>query len=214
MDGKTHKYITKMAIEEIGNKEIEGNKEGIIFYCEQPDIDEKEGAYKNHFYNPSTRKNFRGERESALTKFIKHYRYAIDDKKNGRKYYEHIGRCLHYLVDLNTPVHTYYEDMYDAAVRLKQHIGYEEYCNELIEEAEIESEIEDYGYYIYNSIKDIGKWSAREASILFQIYDSTKVVVKKDKEIIEEVAKKSISNGIKSSKGILYRFIKEIEEYE
>lgn len=210
MDSKTHRHITKIAIDYIYERELNQHKEWIKFYSVQPDKDEREGGFKKHFYNPATRKNFVGDRESALTKYIGYYNKAEHNIRNGVKYYEEIGRSLHYLVDINTPVHTYYEDRFDAAIRLNQHIVFENYCNEIIEEIDYKKiKIDNLEYYIYNSIKDIGKNCARKSSILFYEYDD---MDKKDD--IDKIAREAIMNGIHSSIGILYRFINSYREEE
>ena len=205
MESKTHKYITRKALEyldlDIDNKE----KEGIIFYSVQPDIDEKEGSFKNHFYNPATRKNFRGERQSAMTKYIYYYNLAKERKRAGMPYYEPIGRCLHFLEDINTPVHTYYEDLFDATIRLGQHIKFENYCNTIVEK--LEETCYNYvnlEYYLNNNIKSIAKMCARESSILFYKYDHIN-----KKEEIDAIAKEAIKNGIDGATGILYKLFNE-----
>lgn len=189
----THKKITSQALNFVSQL-TDNQKEKIINFSAMPDKDENKGAYKWHFYNPATRKNFRGERISALSKFLDHYQTAKD--KNSLS---ELGRAIHYLEDLNTPVHTYYEDLFDATYRLKQHIEFERFCDELIKTMNTSNVELNYKYFLVNSLRTIGKSCAMKASVLFHEQEENP----KNKE---SVARTAINNGIVAVRGILARY--------
>lgn len=200
MNSKTHVFATKKAIE-LSNFKIETvDKEFLIAMCLKPDEDETDGAFKWHFYNPATRKNFRGERTSALTKFIEHYQEATKEKDSYSSL-NHLGRAIHYLEDLCTPVHTYYEDMFDATYRLKQHIEFEALCDKITDQVDISNSKINDNYYLVNSLKTIGKSCAMKASVLFNKLDE-------NPKAAEVIGKQTIENTIKAVQGILFRFFK------
>lgn len=193
MNEKTHLFISEKAIEQSKIKISKKNKDILLNGSIIPDTDENEGAFKNHFYNPATRKNFRGERTTALTKFIEHYEKA----KSGADI-EELGRSIHFLEDLNTPVHIFYEDLFDSVYRLNQHIEFEKVCDKLVQNINFNSHIIE-GYYTVNSLKTIGKACAMKASILFKELDEGKTKA-------EVIGERSINNAIGAVTGILIRF--------
>lgn len=202
IDSKTHNFVTKYAIELLDIPEFNEFKEPIVFYSVQPDIDEKECVFKNHFYNPATRKNFIGERQSAMTKYIEHYNNASSLASSDSNYYEQLGRCSHFLVDMNTPVHTYYEDLYDAATKLSNHVKFENYCNNIIDSINVTVNKDYLNSFIYNSTKDIAKNCVRISNILLYEY-------KNNPKQLDIIAKHSIENSIKAVAGLLHKFYVE-----
>ena len=194
MNEKTHLFITKTALELAETNLSKAEKDIVICSSILPDKDENEGTFKNHFYNPATHKNFKGERTSALTKVIEHYQKS----KNGNNL-EELGRSLHFLEDLCTPVHTFYDDLFDAVVRLEQHVHFEKICDSLVDDFKLENKLETMKYYTHNSLKTICKSCAMKSSILFKQMDDGKIRM-------AQVGKKSIENGIQAVAGILYRF--------
>ena len=194
MNCVSHDYITKYAIG-ISNLNLSQSQiDALRVYCIKPDEDEAEGAFKNHFYNPATNLNFRGERSSALTKFEEHY--LNSDK--GRNI-EHLGRAIHFLEDLCCPVHTYYEDLFDSVYRLNQHVDFENTCDKIIHDINPLMIAIDKDYYYINSLKTIGKSCAMKASKLFHELDTDLVSVR-------DTAERSILLAIQSVAGILIRF--------
>lgn len=208
MDSKTHSFCTMLACNYINPK----YRSCVLFFVTKPDQDEIEGAYKHHFYNPATGLNFRGEEETALTKFYKHYNNALKLKHDKRDYGEELGRAVHFLQDICTPVHTYYEDLFDATTRLKQHVNFEKRCNELCDT--IQFNHKRYlnntfnTFFKSNNIVDIAKHFASKSSVLFNQYD-------KDSKLIDEIGKQSIHNVIVATTGIMMKFIDEdvVDEY-
>lgn len=203
MDTKTHIYIADTALKIFNDKNLEELKDGIIHYSSQPDFDENEDAFSGHFYNPSTGKNFIDNYDSALSRFFKHYENAINNKKNGLDGSSSIGRAIHYITDLCTPVHTYNQDVFDAAVNLSSHVLFENRCNDLIDDIKYDElpKAVSINYFTINSINTIGINAALASSVLFDKYSKIK-----QKSDIDGIAIQSIINGIKNTIGILFRY--------
>ena len=132
---ETHQYTTLRGLnilDEVhggnySNFYTQKDRDQIFTYCTKPDEDEIEGAYKYHFYNPATEKNFMGEDDSALTRCKSHYNKAVYYYKAGNREaaFEELGRSLHFLEDLNTPVHTNNQDLFDKKYLIEDGISYE-----------------------------------------------------------------------------------------
>lgn len=210
MNSFTHEFITKIACQK-----YKVFKDGeLIEHCTKPDTDETDGAFKYHFYNPVTRKNFSGGRTSALTKILEHYNNAIIlHFKNDKKSIEELGRALHFMQDICTPVHTYYEDTTDAINRLSQHQSFEKHVDKIIKENKgisitlnyITTHKKTIKWLGLNSIKTFAEYYALKASELFHYLD------KKIKKPIDEIAIESVQNGIIASGALLIHFINDIE---
>lgn len=201
MKDKTHKFITAKAVELSGIEISKINKDILLEYCVRPDIDENDHAYLWHFYNPATRKNYKGGRISALTKFIEHYKKS-KGADNVQKAFEELGRSIHFLEDLCTPVHNSYEDLIDPTYRLNQHMKFENLCDELIDDFDFDDRLENIDYYTHNSLKTIGKSQSMRASFLFKQMDD-------GKEKAKVIGRSAIINGINAVTGMLYRFERE-----
>lgn len=209
MNGFTHKFITNIACQ----KYNAFNKDELIEHCIKPDIDETEGAFKYHFYNPVTRKNFNGGRTSALTKIIEHYNKAIElNFKKDIKSIEELGRALHFIQDICTPVHTYYEDTTDAINRLSQHQSFEKHVDNLIKtNSKIDEMLNNIPtdekfikFLGINGIETFAKCSAMNSSELFHYLD------KKIKHV-DDIAFESVKNGIIASGMLLIHYRNELE---
>lgn len=73
-----------------------------------PDKDETSGIFAGHFYNPETGKSFNGSTSNtAKNNAVNHYNAAVNAANAGAmdQAYEHLGRCLHYVQDVNVPHH-------------------------------------------------------------------------------------------------------------
>lgn len=113
-----HKYFTSLVF---GDDLLEA--------CVLPDEDENQNGYSCHFYNPVTGKCYRGTEDSARNRFIWHLAsYLMSGSK------EELGRSIHFLEDMCTPVHTQYEDVTDATIRLKLHMQFEQQFDEFLSE--------------------------------------------------------------------------------
>lgn len=209
----THRYTTQRGLSILDDvkggefSKFYGDKDRkqLLFYCVQPDEDESDGAYKYHFYNPATEKNFMGENDSALTRCSRHYRNAIYHFKSGNKdvAFEELGRSLHFLEDLCTPVHTNNQDLLDTAFNLSFHVSFEDKC-EKTQDGVVSSLLDkEFGYYKNNTLTNIAKSCAYLANDnFFALYE--KLLPK------ESVAENSIKNAQKSVAGVLYKFYLDV----
>ena len=211
-DGASHEYVTKRSlkiVKKLGddhkNFYNHSAKKLIMEYCTKPDEDEIEGLYKNHFYNIATGRNFMGEKMSALEKLKRHYENAVISYKSGRveESWEELGRAIHFLEDLFTPVHGGYTCPVDAVSKLSMHINFEKKCVQIQKECVVEMEEGELKYFLDNTIEEIGKMCARFSNDNFFALE---------KEYVEdyEIAINSVANAQKAVAGLLYRFYSEI----
>ena len=211
-DGPTHEYVTKTSLGLLSGMDKKYSefyhntaKSELLIYCVKPDRDENEGGYKNHFYNPLTGRNFMGEKQSALTKFTGHYKNAVELYNSGSTFesWEELGRSMHFLEDLNTPVHTNYEDFWDAGIRLFMHIEFEKKCYEIQSKCICTLEPTSLIYYTNNSNENIGIECARlSADNFFALHKK----ISPD----EIVARDSIFNAQKAVAGMFHKFYSEV----
>lgn len=104
--------------------------------CVLPDEDENQNGYSCHFYNPVTGKCYLGTEDSAKNRFIWHLcNYLMTKKK------EELGRAIHFLEDMCTPVHTQYEDASDAVIQLKKHVEFEKRLDDSLEKGLISKDV-------------------------------------------------------------------------
>lgn len=207
-DGPTHEYVTKTSLKLICGMEKKYSefynnsaKQEVLIYCVKPDEDEAEGGFKNHFYNPLTGRNFMGEKQSALTKFTDHYKNALENYNTQNTFgaWEELGRSMHFLEDLNTPVHTNYEDFWDAGFRLFMHIEFEKRC--LAVQSKCICTIEPYTlvYYNNNQNEKIGIECARLSADNF-------FALNKNISPTDVIAHDSIFNAQRAVIGMLHKF--------
>ncbi|MDR1627468.1 MAG: hypothetical protein LBR79_01680 [Oscillospiraceae bacterium] len=177
----------------------------ILEYCEKPDTDEIDGGFKWHFYNPATELNFMGERESALTRFINHYNAAIINYNTGHttEAFQEFGRSLHFVEDLSTPVHTNYESLVDAGIKLSMHVEFEKRCIAVQDTCVAAVKQENLKYYLDNTKKIIGKTCAYLSADLF--YSLEHELLPQD-----TIAEYAVLNAQKVVVGLLNRFYSEV----
>lgn len=198
MNSYTHKYVTKTALELVNPNINIQDKNTIIDYSEKPDYDETEGTFKTHFYNVATKKNFRGERMSAYIKLQLHYINAQRDND-----ITELGRALHFAQDMSTPVHTYYEDTFDAVTRLKQHTNFEEFCDKIIKDNVFALDNSS----LLSAINSLSKNAYYNLSIYYSMIASENFYnLDKDKKPINDIATESINNCIILSAHIIRDF--------
>ena len=113
----SHEYISAIACTVLNNDKgffsTDTTANIIIALCISlasmlPDTDEREPAFVGHFYDPDTQKNYVGSAaNTARTNAEKHFKAALLSASNGAmdEVYEHLGRCLHYVQDVNVPHH-------------------------------------------------------------------------------------------------------------
>lgn len=228
----THKYITKSSFEtlaQMGDETPSDNElscedlseirdvseffkgdaddyeELFVNYSVQPDIDEIQGIYKYHFYNPVTETNFMNEKESALERFKSHFEKAVALYKEDSKTesYQELGRAVHFMEDMNAPVHTAYELPSDSVAKLRLHVEFEKVCDTVCEECVLNLALPSLKYYEINSLDSIARSAATLSADNFYYLEKRKA----DKE---KISKQAISNAQKKVSGILYRFSKEV----
>lgn len=177
----------------------------LIEYCEMPDIDEIQGGFKVHFYNPATDKNFMWEDDSALSRFKNHFEAAVKHYRDGdaELAFQKLGRAVHFLEDLNTPVHTVYENPKDAIMKLPMHMQFEKKCDQIQDECTAKIIMKSLAYFEVNRLESIGKASAVLSSENF--YNLSKAG--ESKEFL--IARRSVLNAQKKVVGVFYRFFKK-----
>ena len=207
-DGPTHKYVTKKSIELTLKMDpcyekvyTDRATEMIRKFCTMPDEDEIEGLYKDHFYNIATECNFMGERMSALVKFEQHYNNALTYYRTDRMSdcWEELGRAIHFLEDLCTPVHSGYDCPLDAVNKLSLHVDFEKKCVMLQESCLAKIEKDGLRYFLDNSTTEIGKMCSRIANDNF-------FALEKEYVPAETMGYHSIITAQRAVVGILYRF--------
>ncbi len=214
---KTHRYITTTSLENV----LELNKKNkflksedrdffstITDYSLKPDEDETEGAFKNHFYNPATKTNFMGESYSAIEKFKEHYKdakkyYSENDKELA---FQELGRAIHFLEDLNTPVHTGYNLPTDAVFKLPLHVNFEKICDNICNRCHASINKTGLSYYSANSPETIAKSASIVAS---NNYDC---LTDDQDEHQEMIAKNAILNAQRSVTGLFYKYFTDIND--
>ena len=207
----THKYVTETSIKAVSNinKNIQFNEEEcnvIADYSLKPDEDEIEGAYKLHFFNPVNEKNFMGEKKSASAKCDEHFSEAIKHFKCGNKIMalQELGRAIHFMEDLNTPVHTGYSKSVDAVLMFPLHIRFEKICDDVCKECKSDIKTENLKYYEENDLVDISKNSASTSSDNYWCLTNETGISDK------EIAKNAVSNALNNVSGIIHKFYIQI----
>lgn len=163
MNKFSHKYITRLALNGLfSKKDTEKIIEGSIL----PDKDENQNGYVCHFYNPVTNTNYTGSEDSAKTRCIAHFgRYLINKKP------EELGRAIHFLEDVCTPVHTQYEDTVDAVIRGPLHIKFEKELDIFCEESVFS---DDWHLGSFKSVSDLISYCALESAKNYYLYRDKK----------------------------------------
>jgi hypothetical protein len=160
-----------------------------------PDEDENQNGYSCHFYNPVTGKCYLGTEDSAKNRFIWHLcNYLITKKK------EELGRAIHFLEDMCTPVHTQYEDASDAVIQLKKHVEFEKELDDSLEKGLLSEDIlkfksisEILEYCPCNSSEIYSQLSKSEVSNkeLEEVYALTVSALKSFKELVAGIVGKT-----------------------
>lgn len=217
-NGYTHRYITRSGLENI-SKLYKNKKESNIFsksdkhywdtiieYSLKPDEDEVEGAYKYHFYNFLTGQNFSNEKDSALTRLTSHFENAVREYKNKNKKeaFQELGRSIHFMEDLNTPVHTVYSSFKDAILKFPLHVMFEKKCDEICDSVKAEILEKNMDYYEINSLETIGKSSSILSENNFYGLED------KSDSYFYKVASNAVLNAQERVTGMLYKFFKRV----
>jgi hypothetical protein len=100
-----------------------------------PDQDENQNGYVHHFYNPVTGLNYANGRDNALNRALLHFakaNFAVAEDKHLTCNFEELGRAIHFITDICTPVHTGYEDaVFDTWFRGPEHLKLEAKIDEI-----------------------------------------------------------------------------------
>ncbi len=229
---KSHRHITRSAYEayvgldeqalsdeklkkvsDFFKKNESSYKQLLEDYSVQPDKDENQGSYKFHFYNPITETNYMNEKESSLVRFKSHFRNAVDNYSDGDKKeaYCELGRCIHFLEDINAPVHTAYQHPRDSIIKLPIHVSFEKKCDEICDQCKFKVLSGDLTYYDLNTLDIIARSAAILSSDSFYYLDGNNYNKEKIDEV--EISKNSIFNAQKKVSGVLYKFFEEVNEY-
>lgn len=215
-NGYTHKYVTRSGLENISKFYVEKKEssiksdkcywETIIEYSVKPDEDEIEGAYKYHFYNFLTGENFSNEKDSALTRMISHFENAVKayKNKNKKESFQELGRSIHFMEDLNTPVHTVYSSFKDAILKFPMHVMFEKKCDEICDNIKSDVIQKNMDYYEMNSLDTIGKSSSVLSENNFYGLEGS------NGDFFYKIATNAILNAQERVTGILYKFFKEV----
>lgn len=218
----THRYVTETSLKSISqinedslyfDKDDENYWKTIEDYSLKPDEDEIEGAFKNHFYNPSTQKNFMGEKISACTKCVSHFNKAIEYYLNNNKpkAYEELGRSIHFMEDLNTPVHTGYEAYTDVVFKFPLHVRFEKICDSVMKECKCDISKEDLTYFSSNNIESLAKSSSLLSSDNYYYLVNGESV--DEKEFSEKsIARNAVANAQHNVTGMIYKFFSQIKK--
>ena len=246
-NSQTHSYVTSTSLEilsklseylyksgkmdkeeyEISKQLADNYKDHIINYSLKPDEDENQGAYKYHFYNPDTERNFAGEKETALKKYKIRFENAIrgcleatllkslggyDDALNKNKedlkltydlIFEELGRSIHFLEDLSTCVHSGYDKPTDAVFKFPLHVEFEKKCDLVSNECYAVIPAESLRYYEVNLLEDIAQ---NTAVLSLDNFYRLENIETKD---YNNLAKNAVLNAQKRVVGVLYKFVKE-----
>lgn len=217
MNTYTHEYITKQALKDI-ETDIDFNtlnndltsqaiKEIIVKGALAPDEDETDGTFKYHFYNPATRKNFKGERISALTQCINHFIQAINLYPiNFEKSLDELGRSIHYIEDLNTPVHTFYEDTFDAVTKAPLHLYFENQCETVLKILDFPKHevLTNYSLGLaITPLKEVCKYSAMQANLNFKQWQDKLIT-------LDECCISSLRHCYLNAKGVILKYLMEV----
>lgn len=218
-DAKSHSYTTESGVDLISSVKhddenykkffTEDLKKALEKSCNLPDQDEIDGVYKCHFYSPDTGKNFMGEDDTALSRLERHYNEAVRLYKNGKtdESYEQLARALHFLEDLNVPVHTHNQHFISTILDApRNHQKFEKYCDNIRETVKISSESltkDELESNQWLSITDLGKSSAFVANENYWKID------KDFEKNVDSVAKETIKNAQKAVAKALDMFYRD-----
>lgn len=168
MNTYSHKFFTSLCFD---------NDINLMDSCILPDEDEAQSGYSCHFYNPVTRKCYLGTEDSAKNRFIWHLSNYLITKEQ-----ESLGRAIHYLEDICTPVHTQYEDPVDAAIRLNLHINFEKRLDEYLE-----NHSQFYSKLNVTSLSEVLEYCPCKASELYYQYRDSGITTKVFDDVCELV---------------------------
>ncbi|CAI8963042.1 MULTISPECIES: zinc dependent phospholipase C family protein [Bacillus] len=122
------------------------------------------GGWKSHFYDPDTRKNYKGEEEpTALSQGDKYFKLAGEYfKKDDRKQaFYYLGVATHYFTDATQPMHAANFTAVDMSA-LKFHSAFENYVTTIQTQFEVK---DDKGTYHLVDSNDPKQWIHETAKL-------------------------------------------------
>lgn len=212
-DGPTHRFVTEQSYEIVSDLDenlanfYAGYAEIMSDFSVKPDEDEDGTAtapYKDHFYNYATEMNYIGEKTSALTKLSLHYQNAKQCYVDGKfqESMQELSRGAHFLQDLSTPVHTFYESAVDATLKLPMHTDFEKKCNEIVaDNFDVPDISENYlEKFKFNTVRFIGVEAACLSSDNLSAYYLNEHISDL------QACQNAVDNAIHATSGLLYKF--------
>lgn len=189
MNKFSHKFCTKIALGMFAERLEKFSNPKIFIQIEQgsilPDFDENFQGYACHFFNPVTNSNFLGSENHAKSRCIGHLAKFILNKN-----WLELGRAIHFLEDVCTPVHTQYEDSADAAIRLPIHLEFEHEFDKFLQTKKFD--------YIplkkSGNIENLIDTAALKSAELYHEYKNLKNKTFQAMKIFEKVLKSAVNS--------------------
>ncbi|MCI0765000.1 zinc dependent phospholipase C family protein [Bacillus sp. TL12] len=122
------------------------------------------GGWKSHFYDPDTRKNYKGEEEpTALSQGDKYFKLAGEYFKRGdqKQAFYYLGVATHYFTDATQPMHAANFTAVDMSA-LKFHSAFENYVTTIHTQFEVK---DDKGTYNLVDSNDPKQWIHETAKL-------------------------------------------------
>lgn len=210
----SHEYISAIACTVLNNDKgffsTDTTANIIIALCISlasmlPDTDEREPAFVGHFYDPDTQKNYVGSAaNTARTNAEKHFKAALLSASNGAmdEVYEHLGRCLHYVQDVNVPHHAA-----NVTGVNPSHSAFEKYAFE-----NQEAYLENFGTIPASNYRNAYSWNI--GTITHKAAAEAKPMISHVNNILDksewsEYARITMQNATRYSAMAIYRFAME-----
>lgn len=159
MNEFSHKKVVELAIKDMFDK---GDFNKITDHSVLPDKDENQNGFVCHFYNPVTNSNYQDSEDSAKSRCIAHLGKYLMTKNLGE-----LGRSIHFLEDICTPVHTQYEDATDAIIRGALHLEFEKDLDEFFKNYSLKY---DYKFPEFQSLSEVLDFCALNAARKYYLY--------------------------------------------
>jgi len=188
---KTHQWLVTRAFKILSNdnpvikNRFTTNQIAVITeFSDWPDVKETNEMNNWHFYYYHTKTNFQGNsKPTAKSKFIDWYNSAVNkynrshnDVKLQTEAFQDLGKCIHYLSDLGTPVHTgdrahtfWNGGIIADGLQAAKHVSWEFVADQVKKFHEVESS-EYYSWYTSNTLSYITEVNA---CISYDFYSDT-----------------------------------------
>lgn len=182
-----------------------------------PDEDESDQAFAGHFFDPDSLNNYNGNSDyTASTNAYDHFHAAMDaiEDNNEDLAFDELGRCLHYVQDINVPhhaanIHALYP-LYGLS-----HSAFENFAYDKLEEESVEGYTGEPYLSTYTSIASSYYTTAQNTSVK-NLVKAAATTAKSRITYVRNVASQSawpsearsaLKNAARYSAMILYRFV-------